>query len=195
MSRARRYFLPGSSISGAGNVIFGSVSGGAFNVNGTYTPAGVTTLNGDMTVNFNTPVSLPALVVTNDAGGAPTLGGSGDVIVDLFAWNKGTIVGSGVFRTRGVGEISGNFAKSVSGRAWDNTGFTTMAGGTITVSSNFTNPGTVNLGTTLQLNRNFDNAGILNLIGGTLKAGSAVTSFSNSGLVKGNGSIDVSREG
>ncbi len=187
---ALRDFLPSSSITGAGNVQFDAFSGGIFNINGTYAPTGQTTITGNPNVNFNSNVMLNNLTL-NATGTA--LAGTGNIIINgTLNWTAGSIAGSGIFRTAGGATISGTGAKTLSGRSWDNTGGTSINGGSVTVSSAFTNPGTIVIGSSLILNQNFDNTGTIQLSSGTLKANTGVTAFSNSGLLEGNGTVDVS---
>src|SRR6185503_675535 len=63
-SNASRDLLAAALVGGEGNVRFTSTVGGAFNLRGTYSPGGNTTIQGNTTVNFFGPTTMPSLTMT-----------------------------------------------------------------------------------------------------------------------------------
>jgi hypothetical protein len=122
----------GSSVTGAGRVVFGmTFSGGVTNIAGLYSPAGGTTVSTG-TANFLHAVEFPALALT---GG--TLSDIDDITVDgLLTWSGGTLSGTGqTFANGGInltgGTLSGRTLDNAGVAAWSGTGSVSAGNGAV----------------------------------------------------------------
>ena len=157
----------GGAISGSGTL--GTTGGAAFAISG----SGAHLLNG------------PALNLSSLSLSA----GSLDLQTGTLNVGGATSIGAGAT----INLSGGTFTP---GGALANAGTVNLNAGTLTVGGVLTNDGsfTVGGGANLVLQQNFDNAGTL-AVNGTLAAGAGMTSFINSGLLKGSGTIDMSAPG
>jgi hypothetical protein len=178
----------GSSVGGAGTVLFSSSS---IVILGSYTAStGLTISSG--TTTFNADITLPTLTIT---GG--TLTGFGNVTVTgLLTWTAGSITGPGQTTAAGGMAISGNNDKALDGRTLNNAGAATMTGnGNIVLVNNgvFNNlaTGTFNLQSDAAVRTYsifttpgmFNNAGLFQKSGGTGYSYMSQDAFNNSGTV------------
>ena len=186
-----------SNISGAGNVIFDSVT----TVNGTYAITGNTTVRNAGTVaTINTNTTMGSLTVgTNPA----TLQGTGDfTVTGLTNWtgNGSTIGGSGTLFANGGFDIPGgggstrNLSRNVEvqgGGFWNGT---TSVNGLGTILNTLGNTITDNGTATVTLNVDIDNQGILTSsgTGSLILNGGTLAFFTTSGDVNVDaGTLDV----
>jgi hypothetical protein len=187
------YLTAGSSVRGAGNVLFGSES---FNdlfitLAGSYAVGGTTTLQatggGPPSVSFLGAVEFSSLSLI-----AGTLNGGDAITVDgLLTWTGGTLSGTGPVYANGGLSISGPNAKALDGCALINAGAATWGGaGNVTFSNgaSFDNAATGTFD--VQTDATFGGSGAVFTNEGTFKksAGLGTTTlngaFTNSGTLK-----------
>ncbi|HLF98665.1 MAG TPA: filamentous hemagglutinin N-terminal domain-containing protein [Methylococcaceae bacterium] len=129
-----RDFLGGSSITGAGDVIFESINDDVINIFGVYNVSGQSSASGDFDIFFHNAATLGSLDLALNGGFS--LDGAGDITVNNdFTWSGGDITGSGVFTTRGQSTLDAGAGLSFAGKTWNNTGSVAINNGTVLFSS------------------------------------------------------------
>ena len=183
--------LSAGTLTGAGTV---NVTSSFSQTGGTQAGSGSTVLGAATALELGGASFLRAIISNGNttlSGGVFTLNPAVAFTTGRFDWTNGDIAGSGVLITAGATTISGAAPKSTaSGVAWNNTGNATLSGGLLTAVGQFTNPGSLTITDTLQLEQNFINTGTL-AVNGVLRAGAAVNAFVNDGRLLGTGSIDM----
>jgi len=186
-----RLALSAGTLTGAGTV---NVTSSFSQSGGTQTGSGSTVLGAATALELGGATFLRAIVSNGNttlSGGVFTLNPAVAFTTGTFNWTNGDIEGSGMLVTAGATTIAGVAPKFIaSGVSWNNTGSATLSGGVLSVAGPLTNPGSLTVTDTLQLEQNFTNTGTL-AVNGVLRAGAAVNAFINNGLLKGTGTIDM----
>ena len=173
----------GSSISGAGDVTFGTIGTGQVTISGAYNVTGKTNISGK--VDFGGSASTGPLDIS---GTSAVRGGTGSLTASgVFTWNGGQLVDGGTTTANGGMTLSGGSTRTVgdaTGARLINNGTATHSAGNLQIgnnSSELLNNGTYNMTSSV------------NIMSGV--GGGVAGRVTNEGNFNKNGSSNVSQIG